>query len=134
MKSLPLTKMHHGAAAYVDPLLPKTAKIFVPFAKHLGYSYQEEHRFCWILTKPAMQLSHVDVEVGPLRRSERMGFARMFISICPTAGYVGSAWTATCRIIPTLACGCGESRNPSCPPARLLREVLLSLLALPDIA
>jgi hypothetical protein len=66
MKSLPLTKMRHGAASYVDPLLPKTAKIFVPFAKPFGYSYQEEHRFCWIPAEPAMQLSHVDVEVGPL--------------------------------------------------------------------
>jgi hypothetical protein len=40
-KSLPPANMHDGPADYVDPLLPKTAKIFVPFAKRFGYTYQE---------------------------------------------------------------------------------------------
>jgi hypothetical protein len=68
MKNLPSATMRHGAAVYVDPLLPKpVAEIFVPFAKPFGYSYQEEHRFCWIPAKPAKQLSYVDVEVGSLQ-------------------------------------------------------------------
>lgn len=67
VKSLPDARAYSGSAIYVDPLLPKAAEIFVPFAKPFGYSYQEEHRFCWIPAEPAIQLSHVDVEIGPLR-------------------------------------------------------------------
>jgi hypothetical protein len=37
------------------------------FAKPFGYSYQDEHRFCWIPTNPSMQLSHLDIEIGSLR-------------------------------------------------------------------
>ncbi len=33
-------------ARYVDPLLPKSLKIFVPFSKPFGYTYQDEYRFC----------------------------------------------------------------------------------------
>jgi len=59
--------MHSGPAVYVDPLLPKTAKIFIPLSKHFGYSYQEEHRFSWLPAKPAKLLSYVDVQLGSLK-------------------------------------------------------------------
>jgi hypothetical protein len=55
-----------GPAEYVDPLLPRTARVFVPFAKYFGYSYQREHRFCWIPKLPVRNLSHVDFKVGNL--------------------------------------------------------------------
>jgi hypothetical protein len=64
---LPGTRMHSGPATYIDPLLPKEARVFVPFAKHFGYSYQEEHRFCWLPSTPAQELAFADVEVGALR-------------------------------------------------------------------
>jgi hypothetical protein len=64
--SLPPASAHDGPAIYVDPLLPKTSKVFVPFAKHFGYSYQEEHRFCWLPAQPAKELSPVDVSLGSL--------------------------------------------------------------------
>ncbi len=59
--------MHDGPAAYVDPLLPTTAKVFVPFAKPFGYSYQDEHRFCWLPAVPVQKLTHVDVQIGSLK-------------------------------------------------------------------
>ena len=43
-KALPGSAMQNGPAAYIDPLLPQSARIFVPMVKHFGYSYQEEHR------------------------------------------------------------------------------------------
>jgi hypothetical protein len=64
--SLPPASAHDGPAIYVDPLLPKTSMVFVPFAKHFGYSYQDEHRFCWLPTQPAKELSPVDVSLGSL--------------------------------------------------------------------
>jgi hypothetical protein len=66
-KSLAAASSRNGPAIYVDPLLPKTANVFVPFAKPFGYSYQEEHRFCWVPTKSVVQLSYVDIEIGSLR-------------------------------------------------------------------
>jgi len=51
---------------YVDPLLPKTTRIFLPFAKHFGYSYQSEHRFCWFPVNPVPKLQHVDLSIGGL--------------------------------------------------------------------
>jgi hypothetical protein len=59
--------VYTGPAVYVDPLLPTTAKIFVPFAKPFGYSYQDEHRFCWLPTIPTQRLTYVDVEIGSLK-------------------------------------------------------------------
>jgi hypothetical protein len=58
--------MRDGPAAYVDPLLPQSAHVFVPLVKHFGYSYQDEHRFCWLPQVPAAKLSHIDVEIGSL--------------------------------------------------------------------
>ena len=49
-------------------LLPKSARVFVPLVKHFGYSYQEEHRFCWQPHVRATKLSHVDLEIGSLDR------------------------------------------------------------------
>lgn len=51
---------------YVDPLLPKSPKIFVPFSKPFGYTYQDEYRFCW-MPKPAVKkLDPVDIEIGSI--------------------------------------------------------------------
>jgi hypothetical protein len=55
-----------GPVKYIDPLLPKTAKIFLPFAKHFGYSYQSEYRFCWFPMNPVPQIQHVDLSIGNL--------------------------------------------------------------------
>jgi hypothetical protein len=55
-----------GRANYVDPLLPKSPKVFVPFSKPFGYAYQDEYRYCW-LPKPAVaKVDHIDLELGPL--------------------------------------------------------------------
>jgi len=59
--------MHQaGSVEYIDPLLPITAKIFLPFAKHFGYSYQSEYRFCWFPKNPISQLQSVDLTIGSL--------------------------------------------------------------------
>jgi hypothetical protein len=59
-------KHQSGSVEYIDPLLPKIAKIFLPFAKHFGYSYQAEYRFCWFPVNPELQLQHVDLVLGSL--------------------------------------------------------------------
>ena len=59
--------MRYGPADYVDPLLPKTHNIFVPFAKHFKYTYQNEYRFCWLPPKIIPKLQHVDVQIGSLK-------------------------------------------------------------------
>jgi hypothetical protein len=61
------TKMGDGPADYIDPLLPSSAKVFVPLAKHFGYTYQEEHRFFWIPPKPIAKQTHHDIKIGSLR-------------------------------------------------------------------
>jgi hypothetical protein len=59
--------MHQSKVVdYVDPLLPKSAQIFLPFAKHFGYSYQAEYRFGWFPFSPVAELRHVDVSIGNL--------------------------------------------------------------------
>jgi len=66
--------MMEGPAQYVDPLLPRSANIFVPLCKHFGYSYQEEYRFCWLPSPPAQKLDHVDLRLGSL-----MGIADLVV-------------------------------------------------------
>jgi hypothetical protein len=61
------TTIHDGPAAYVDPLLPTTAKIFVPFVKHFGYTYQDEYRFCWLPPTAVKELAHIDIQIGSLK-------------------------------------------------------------------
>lgn len=69
LKALPTaTSMREGPAIYVDPLLPHTTEIFVPLAKHFGYSYQEEYRFCWAPPQAVKKLEHIDIEIGSLRQ------------------------------------------------------------------
>jgi hypothetical protein len=58
--------MFEGAAIYVDPLLPTTAKVFVPYAKHFRYAYQQEHRYCWLPGTQKMQMLHKDIEIGSI--------------------------------------------------------------------
>lgn len=67
-RSLEHATMRDGPAVYVDPLLPLSANIFIPFSKHFGYSYQQEHRFCWLPAKPTGKLVHADVQLGSLRQ------------------------------------------------------------------
>jgi hypothetical protein len=59
--------MREAPAIYVDPLLPTTSSIFVPFSKHFGYSYQDEYRFRWLPPKPIERVEHVDVQLGSLK-------------------------------------------------------------------
>ena len=65
-QSLANCRMHEGHAQYVDPLFPTTMKLFVPFCKYFGYSYQREYRYSWLPQEPAAKLSHVDLTVGSL--------------------------------------------------------------------
>lgn len=65
-ESLGTAEARQGRANYVDPLLPSSPKIFVPFSKPFGYAYQDEFRFCWLSNPPVKQLKHVDLELGPL--------------------------------------------------------------------
>lgn len=58
--------LREGAAQYIDPLFPNTAKVFVPLAKHFGYAYQREYRFCWLPNVPVQKLQFVDLEMGSL--------------------------------------------------------------------
>ncbi|MES1155122.1 MAG: hypothetical protein ABUL48_01705, partial [Pseudorhodoplanes sp.] len=62
------TRFLSGPAIYVDPLLPNRADVSMPLqlAKHFGYSYQYEYRFCWIPNSPRDQLLHHDIKVGSL--------------------------------------------------------------------
>ncbi|TGS19043.1 hypothetical protein EN852_001585 [Mesorhizobium sp. M2E.F.Ca.ET.209.01.1.1] len=58
--------MREGAAIYVDPLLPKTPKIFVPLSKPFGYSYQDEYRFCWLPEPANPRLGPLDICIGSI--------------------------------------------------------------------
>jgi hypothetical protein len=59
--------MRDGSAEYVDPLLPTKPNTFVPFLKHFRYSYQNEHRFCWLPPSAIPKVTHVDVQIGSLK-------------------------------------------------------------------
>jgi hypothetical protein len=59
-------EFREGRANYVDSLLPKSPKIFVPLSKPFGYAYQDEYRFCWLPEPPVEKVEHVDLEIGPL--------------------------------------------------------------------
>lgn len=67
-KLLPQVKVGEGPAVYIDPLLPHTVEVFIPLAKHFGYSYQEEYRFYWLPPQAVKKLRHIDVEIGSLDR------------------------------------------------------------------
>jgi hypothetical protein len=63
----PGTSRHSGPAVYIDPLLPSTAKIFLPMSKHFRYAYQDEYRFAWQPRRATSELSHMDVKLGSLQ-------------------------------------------------------------------
>jgi hypothetical protein len=65
-KYFPCCDSQDGQVNYVDPLLPKTAKLFVPMSKHFRYEYQREHRFIWLPPPVTGPISFVDVTLGPL--------------------------------------------------------------------
>jgi len=60
------TNYHEGAATYIDPLLPSSGKIFIPFAKHFRFAYQREFRFVWRPQEKLDNLDYVDLEIGSL--------------------------------------------------------------------
>ncbi len=64
---LPEANMHEGDAVYIDPLLPKSSNIFIPVAKHFGYTYQDEYRFCWIPPQSAILAPRADRPPAPTR-------------------------------------------------------------------
>ncbi len=64
---LPQESMAAGPAQYIDPLLPQSANLLVPLCKHFSYTYQREHRFCWLPAMATTRLEHIDVEVGSLK-------------------------------------------------------------------
>jgi hypothetical protein len=59
------TIAREGRASYIDPLRPKTAKIYLPMSKHFRYAYQEEYRFVWE-SSDTRPLSYRDIELGSL--------------------------------------------------------------------
>jgi hypothetical protein len=67
LQKLSGTTMSYSAVEYIDPLLPRSLTVPVAFAKHLRYSYQNEHRFCWLPPHPITKAIHCDVETGSLR-------------------------------------------------------------------
>jgi hypothetical protein len=67
-QALPGTVMQDAPASYIDPLLPQSARLFAPLIKHFGYSYQEEHRYCWLPRVPAAKVSHFDLEIGDMTK------------------------------------------------------------------
>jgi hypothetical protein len=65
VKTFPGTNFHEGRAVYVDPLRPKTARIYLPMSKQFRYAYQEEYRF--VRESPGRDpLSYADLELGSL--------------------------------------------------------------------
>ena len=64
--SFPGSLSKDGDVTYVDPLWPKSAKLFVPLSKHFRYEYQREHRFIFSAPPTRGLLSYVDVSLGPL--------------------------------------------------------------------
>lgn len=60
------TDVRQAKANYVDPLLPRSPKIFTPLAKPFSYSYQLEYRFCWLPSPPREKVEHIELVMGPL--------------------------------------------------------------------
>jgi hypothetical protein len=58
LQKLSGTTMSYSAVEYIDPLLPRSLTVPVAFAKHLRYSYQNEHRFCWFPPHPITRAMH----------------------------------------------------------------------------
>jgi hypothetical protein len=67
LRALSGIPMRHSQAEYIDSLLPTTHNIFVPFAKHFKYAYQNEHRFCWLPPIPTPKVEDIDVQIGSLK-------------------------------------------------------------------
>lgn len=59
-------EVRQARANYVDPLLPKSPKVFAPLAKPFGYTYQHEYRFCWLPKPPRPTVDPIDLEIGSL--------------------------------------------------------------------
>jgi hypothetical protein len=59
-------EMQSRQVLYLDPILPETGKIFVPFVKHFGYTYQKEFRFCWVPRTRVEKLEYLDITLDSL--------------------------------------------------------------------
>ena len=66
VSQFPNATYYDGNAVYIDPLLPSSAKIFIPLSKHFRYAYQEEFRFVRLPNERVEKLTHVDLKVGSL--------------------------------------------------------------------
>jgi len=55
-----------GRAKYIDPLLPDSPKVFIPFSKPFGFAYQDEYRFCWMPKTATPRLEDIPIEMGTL--------------------------------------------------------------------
>lgn len=70
--SLLNTTMRNGNALYIDPFFPSkevvSPNMFIPLAKHFGYTYQDEYRFCWLPNTNQKKLSPVDLSFGSLSK------------------------------------------------------------------
>jgi len=64
--AFPGARYRHADAVYIDPMLPRSARIDIPISKHFKYAYQVEHRFLWEPRNSA-PLAFVDLQLGPLR-------------------------------------------------------------------
>lgn len=53
-----------GRVKYYDPIIPVLPRPHVPFSKHFRYTYQTEHRICWIPKNPVEKVEPVDLELG----------------------------------------------------------------------
>jgi hypothetical protein len=65
--AFPGARGRDGAAVYVDPVRPRSARIDVPMSKHFKYSYQLEHRFVWELPPSSSPIAYKDLELGSLQ-------------------------------------------------------------------
>jgi hypothetical protein len=64
--SFPNATYLDGDAVYIDPLLPISTSIDIPFSKHFRYAYQNEFRFVWRPTERVEKLQHMDLSIGSL--------------------------------------------------------------------
>lgn len=65
--AFPAARGRDGAAVYIDPVRPCSARIDIPMSKHFKYSYQLEHRFIWELPLSSSPIAYKDLELGSLR-------------------------------------------------------------------
>jgi hypothetical protein len=63
---LPDWKYLAGPVIYFDPFFARPHQMAPQFFKHFRYSYQKEHRLCWLPLSSHRAPDHVYFDVGPL--------------------------------------------------------------------